>query len=52
MTPRIGITELESAVRQLDEASRMLIDERDIIATHTVASAAENILHDIAGHSI
>jgi hypothetical protein len=40
------LTKLDAARRQVDEAIKMFFDKRDTIATHTVASAASQVLAD------
>lgn len=44
----VRVTKLEAAALQLDEAIWMLFNERNWIATHTVASVAENLLSEYA----
>ncbi len=41
------LTKLDAARRQLDEAIRMFFEKRDAVATHTVASAAAQVLADL-----
>ena len=47
MTSTINVTKLAAAERQLREAIRMFFEQRDELATHTVASAAYRILRDL-----
>lgn len=42
------ISKLEAAKRQLDQAIRLFFEERDALSIHTLASAAQGILRDIA----
>lgn len=42
------ITKLESARRHLDEAIKLYFESRDPLAIHTLASAAQGALRDIA----
>jgi hypothetical protein len=49
-TPKIPVTKLDAALRQLHTAIELLFNNGDFIAVHTLASAAAVILHDIAGH--
>jgi hypothetical protein len=42
------ITKLEAARRQLDQAIKLFFEERDALSIHTLASAAQCILRDIA----
>ena len=44
----IRTSKLAAARRQLDAAIRMLFSGEDVLAVHTVASAATTILRDIA----
>jgi hypothetical protein len=44
------LTKLDVARRQLNEAIRMLFERRDTVATHTVASAAAQVLADLGKH--
>lgn len=46
--PMTTITKPEAASRQLDEAIRMFFEGRDALAIHTLASAAQGILRDVA----
>jgi len=41
------LTKLDVARRQIDEAIRMLFERRDSVSTHTVASAASQVLADL-----
>ena len=41
------LTKLDVARRQLDEAIRMFFERRDTVSTHTVASAAAQVLADL-----
>jgi hypothetical protein len=41
------VTKLDVARRQLDEAIRMFFEKRDTVSTHTVASAAAQVLADL-----
>ena len=40
------LTKLDVARRQIDEAIRMFFERRDTVSTHTVASAASQVLAD------
>jgi hypothetical protein len=42
------ITKLEAARRQLDQAIKLFFEGRDALSIHTLASAAQGILRDIA----
>jgi len=41
------ITKLEAAKRQMDEAIRLFFERRDCVATHSLASAAAQVLSDL-----
>jgi hypothetical protein len=41
------LTKLDVARRQLDEAIRMFFEKRDTVSTHTVASAAAQVIADL-----
>lgn len=45
MTP---IGKLEAAQRNLKEAIRLFFEQRDVVAIHTLGSAAQGVLRDIA----
>src|SRR5436190_215604 len=42
-----NLTKLDVARRQIDEAIRMFFERRDTVSTHTLASAAAQILADL-----
>jgi len=48
--PKLPVTKLDAALRQLDAAIEMFLEGRDEVAVHTLASAAEMLLGDIAKH--
>ena len=43
-----NLTKLDAARRNLAEAIRLFFEERDAVAVHTLAAAAQNVLRDIA----
>ncbi|WP_211465676.1 hypothetical protein [Collimonas silvisoli] len=44
------ISKIEAAERNLKEAIRLFFEGRDAVAIHTLASAAQSVLRDIAQH--
>jgi hypothetical protein len=44
----VPLTKLEGARRQLAEAIRLFFERREPVAIHTLASAAHQVLHDLA----
>ena len=50
MTTAIRVTKLEAACRQLDAAIRLLFEQSDPVATHTLVGAASILLSDLIEH--
>ncbi|MFQ5652680.1 MAG: hypothetical protein ACE5IY_22330, partial [bacterium] len=48
VTESFQISKIDAAERQLKEAIRLVIQNRDPISTHTLACAAHQILYDLA----
>jgi hypothetical protein len=46
----IVISKLDSAMRQVDEAIYLFFGKRDVVAIHTLASAAYQVVTDICKH--
>lgn len=44
---KLKVSKLEAAVRQLDMAITLWFNDEDIIAVHTLAAAAHQVIHDI-----
>ena len=48
---KIEISKIKGAQRQIDAAVRMLLDNEDPVAIHTLAHAALSVLRDLAEHA-
>ena len=50
MAPRVAVSKLEAAQRQLDTGIRLLFEQADPIAVHTLIGAAATLLSDLVAH--
>jgi hypothetical protein len=50
MLPKLQVTKLDAARRQLETAIRLYFHEGDAVSIHTLTTAAYNILRDLSVH--